>query len=330
MLNSECLQRLQEFPNINNNKGISIAVEAPTCCSGYAEFNVDRHVPLRQYFGKTIDSPTTYKDNICSRMSYGVGSGSSTVGGDIQSTRTSELSKGMSLMITELNKYQFCVGNYCKKKFSFNHVTVLYYLSNAHSHPVISLKKHCDVVVSPDNIVGKNNNSQTPGTPTIVLTLHCSKVLDLFKRYSTGKKFDKGSKVDSIQLNHGDLFVLHPRDERVIRRRVRGNNIDSYELEKSTSQFQHGVHFKNLPSLRKNKNRDNYKVSISVCFRNVQRKLMFSTVSNLQISKSFHKLENPRNTNAMISRYDVITKKRKTLDNQYELKRISKLLKRFK
>ena len=123
---------------------------------------------------------------------------------------------------------------------------------------------------------------------------------------------------------------MHPRDERVSRRRVRGNNIDSYELEKSTSQFQHGVHFKNLPSLRKNKNRDNYKVSISVCFRNVQRKLMFSTVSNLQISKSFHKLENPRNTSAMISRYDVITKKRKTLDNQYELKRISKLLKRFK
>ena len=123
---------------------------------------------------------------------------------------------------------------------------------------------------------------------------------------------------------------MHPRDERVIRRRVRGNNIDSYELEKSLSQFQHGVQFKNLPSLRKNKKRDNYKVSISVCFRNVQRKLMFSYNSNLRISKSFHKLENPRNTSAMKSRDDLMAKKRKSLDNKYELNRISKLLKRFK
>ena len=54
-MNEECLNRLKFGINMKgNNKGIVVSIESPKCCIDYAEFNVDRTVPLRQYFGKDI------------------------------------------------------------------------------------------------------------------------------------------------------------------------------------------------------------------------------------------------------------------------------------
>ena len=54
-------------------------MESPKCCKNYAEFNVDRRVPMWQYFGRDIGEGV---DGGVFRWSYGVRSGSSTVGGD--------------------------------------------------------------------------------------------------------------------------------------------------------------------------------------------------------------------------------------------------------
>ena len=49
-LYKECRNRLK--CKTDTKKGIWITVESPKCCKNYAEFNVDRRVPMRQYFGR--------------------------------------------------------------------------------------------------------------------------------------------------------------------------------------------------------------------------------------------------------------------------------------
>ena len=111
---------------------------------------------------------------------------------------------------------------------------------------VITLKPHCDLEVSAKNVVNKNI-SQKAETPTVVLTLQSDKKLDYYKRYSNGTSFVNGNcdtknRVDSMILQHGDFFILHPDDERVFSRKIRtkGNRFKA-KHEEMKSQFQHGV-----------------------------------------------------------------------------------------
>ena len=123
-LNLECVDLLKEENNlyignsyVNDQKhqnGINVAVESPKCCVNYAEFNLDRKVPLRQYFGKNSKK----NHNNIERISYGVGSGNTTVGGDIMTTTTRPLTRNMTIMCEKLSSMtQFkCIGKYVKTR----------------------------------------------------------------------------------------------------------------------------------------------------------------------------------------------------------------------
>ena len=66
--------------------------EQPKFCDKHVEFNIDRKVPLRQYFGEEVINHNNNKE-VCARYSYGVGSGSTTVGGDVATTKTKQCAK---------------------------------------------------------------------------------------------------------------------------------------------------------------------------------------------------------------------------------------------
>ena len=44
--------------NINTHDGINVCIESPKCCKGYARLNIDRGVPICQYFGKVSKDVT--------------------------------------------------------------------------------------------------------------------------------------------------------------------------------------------------------------------------------------------------------------------------------
>ena len=228
--------------NINTHDGMNVCIESPKCCKGYARFNIDRGVPICQYFGKVSKD---VKNNTQKISTYGVGSGSSTVGGDTFTNRTREMPLFFEDMCKELTSYIEHFNKINNNEISttnFNHVTLLYYLNDKETRKNIILKKHTDIAVTAGNKV-LENNSQFPGTPTVVLSLYEPKYVKFFKRYSDGKSFENDSKETSkMIMNHGEFFFLHPHDERVLNREVLGgDNRNTYTKEKLASQFQHGV-----------------------------------------------------------------------------------------
>ena len=46
-----CINTLRQ---INTHNSMNICIESPKCCKGYARPNIDRGVPIRQYFGKVF------------------------------------------------------------------------------------------------------------------------------------------------------------------------------------------------------------------------------------------------------------------------------------
>ena len=199
----------------------------------------------------------------------------------------------------------------------FNHVTILYYMPNMKgNNPIIELKPHCDLEVTASNKV-KVNNSQKEGTPTVVLALKCKKDVTFYKRYSNGKKFedDRGTKVDSMTMNHGDLFILHPKDERVFKRRIWNTELHEYQNETKSSQFKHGV------VARKKKRKE--RLSISVCFRQVKQIQQYSR-NNTLIDAQGVECKNDMRTEAMQKREERIAKKRNNIMNTANIERIRK------
>jgi hypothetical protein len=86
---------------------MSISIESLTCCKGYVQYNIDRNLPVRQYFVQS--RMVKNSGNITRRRIYGVGTGSSTVGGDIQTTSTSPLTLLMKRIISHLNGMVFSI-----------------------------------------------------------------------------------------------------------------------------------------------------------------------------------------------------------------------------
>ena len=62
--------------------------------------NCDRGVPLRQYFEMDVEKDDG--DNRLFRYTYGVGSGLSTVGGDVETVPTKPLTATMKLICKQL------------------------------------------------------------------------------------------------------------------------------------------------------------------------------------------------------------------------------------
>ena len=217
------------------------------------------------------------------RSCYGVGSGSSTVGGDSVTNKTQPLTDSMKNMCNLLSNHEELIEIAKKpdmKPLKFNHVTVLYYLSRQKSN-VITLNAHCDVEVTSSNIF-KQGNSQSENTPTVVLSFCETKSINFHKRYVEGGRFGIDKKVCSLSMSDGEMFVLHPNDERVIKRTIRSRQKKKRDEAKS-SQFKHSVTF-NLDITSGVSGNDcdgsTYRVTISACFRDVQTSNWFNDISN--------------------------------------------------
>lgn len=99
----------------------------------------------------------------------------------------------------------------------FNHVTILIYSGE---NEVCKLNFHRDQVYNRHGEFLAAKNSQKEGTPTCVLTFGDTRILQFklfhYQEQTNGnyrmKPYDGIDNID-IQLNHGSLFVLHPKDE---------------------------------------------------------------------------------------------------------------------
>ena len=79
-----------------------------------------------------------------------------------------------------------------------------------------------------------------------------------------------------MTLNHGDMFILHPKDEQVIIRQMFDLELNKYKNESRKSKFQHGVECK-IKNKKENHifERTKQQVSISVCLREANTTKMY-------------------------------------------------------
>ena len=139
-------------------------------------------------------------------------------------------------------------------KNKFNHATVLTY--RGHNH----LTSHTDQVWAPTGKFVSQKNSQKEGSPVVIVTIGDPRKLLFLRRSSNGKRWDVAEKVPfmTVQQHHLQVFVLHPRDERPLRRH------DWMGKRKEKVQFTHRV---DQPQGRE---REGY-LSVAILFRCVTK-----------------------------------------------------------
>lgn len=324
LLKTECIERLEKGIT-NGATGISLTIESPVYCRDYAEFNVFRKVPLRQYFGEDLHED---RNGIATRTAYGVGSGNATVGGDRKMTKTRLMTTVMKNICEYLSseaKVFTNNGKKCRSDVHFNHVTVLYYLSESgRPEHKINLNPHSDMEVTAKNEF-KLSNSQTEHTPTVVISFVDSKDLVFYKRNSDGNRFGEISRVTSMTMNDMDIFVLHPHDERVVKRRLKLKNHGNV-IEDTMSQFKHGVSFS---SSRPGMNEEGYGVSISVCLRHVSKTEKVRKDLGVPISEETEYTEMKEMSEFKKRKIELIESKRKQMSNEDKMAEMNERLKSF-
>jgi hypothetical protein len=200
-------------------------------------------------------------------------------------------------------------------------------MNDSKNNKKVTLNPHCDVGISAVNVY-HTNNSQKEGTPTVVLSLSAGKPISFYKRYSNGKKFvSEAAFVDKLDMKHGDLFVLHPLDERVIERRIHDG--EKFKIESQKTQFKHGVECIWDRKKRVNDVHQTSSLSISVCFREPKICQNFSQYKNITVDEKGMEYDNDIRTQQMNARNKNIEKKRKEIQNSNNLKRIRKKTRRF-
>ena len=154
----------------------------------------------------------------------------------------------------------------------------------------------------------------------------CKKLQHTHLQISTTKLQKVLKRYNSMQLNHGDFFVLHPDDERVIPRMIQTHaNKHKYIKEDKCSQFQHGV----TMSIEKNKiarSGKGYKMGISVCFRESVVQRDYCKKFNIMLDSNMKWLDNDNASLAMMRRNENIDYKRKELNKSKNIRRMNELL----
>lgn len=147
----------------------------------------------------------------------------------------------------------------------FNTVTMLFYYGKS-GRTVTQLSYHRDQQYWRDGSLSPQQNSQTPFTPTCVLTIGHSRVLRFI--LSDGQGDDKYShvKLEPLSLCHGSLFILHPCDE-IPRRRKKYSRYSKEHL-----YFKHGG-VKHGP---------NDGLSVAFVFRHVNRQVRVNSNGNVE------------------------------------------------
>lgn len=168
-----------------------------------------------------------------------------------------------------------------KTSNKFNHATILTYMGHN------KLTMHADQVWSTNGKFDEKKNSQKKDTPVVVITVGAARRLAFHRRGvgKCGQKWcvpEKEIAMLAIQ-KHGDIFLLHHKDEFPTRRR------DGWGIEFRRMQFLHRV--MQPPA----KERDDY-LSIAIVLRCVESTVLVdittNTVSsNKDVSQSISKRE---------------------------------------
>ncbi len=307
-INNVSCDVLSMLKKVNLSTGMSIAVESPSYCKDYAKMSCDRTTPIRQYFGKTLKEEVSVKGAAKSgkymrRASYDVGPDCKSIGGDVKNTITRDWSPSMERLADKLTGIvkKDTAMNTGSKLESFNHVTVLFYLTNPKAghdeRRRVEIGFHTDVNRTPDGDP-KPGHPQVASTPTVVLSLGDGKTLRFQKRYSNGSQWDDSERIEVEKtLDHGSFHYLHPLDEMVLHRMV--NRSGKFQKEESKSQFMHSVKSQSHVSDTE------VKVCVSLCFRQVPFATYYDPTSTLADPNTGEFVKNQRVTEAMKKRDDL-------------------------
>ena len=157
-----------------------------------------------------------------------------------------------------------CSINDPMQVMKFNSATMLFYYGKS-GKTVTQLSYHRDQQYWRDGSLNPLQNSQTPYTPTCVLTVGHSRVMRFI--LSDGKNDDRYSHIQlkPLHLCHGSLFILHPCDE-IPRQRSK-----FIEHSNEYLYFKHGG-VKHGP---------NDGLSVAFVFRNVNRQVRVGDHGNI-------------------------------------------------
>lgn len=142
------------------------------------------------------------------------------------SEKMKQLAKDVYNFVTEVYKDD----STCLDISEFNTCTILLYYGDA------SLAPHRDQLYRTDGSLDPGRNSQEVNSPTVVLSLGDPRIMNFFLCTDGrgGNDSMDAIKVDSIELDHDSMFVLHPCDEKPRLRAI------FHKLQHLVTYFKHG------------------------------------------------------------------------------------------
>ena len=219
-------------PNLDR-KGVSLSADSPY--NQNVSINIQRCAYLRQHFGMNYKSSNPAAD-VRNRFTYGTGDGTKTVGTPPFHFSTRPFNHHMKIISSAIQK--FIKKEYAQdsmKVSTLTHMTVVSYYQRRKVKPnSCQLDYHRDVSYTSDGKYNEFKNSQSFNTPTIVLCIGQSRTLKFRNCCAcySNRRSTPSSSIREFKLNHGDMFVLHPDDERPSMRNKKDTTINTF--------FQHG------------------------------------------------------------------------------------------
>ncbi len=213
--------------------GISLSADSPYNATKPV-INMEREAYLRQHFGMEVPGVVTGRNDTVMRYTYGTGAGVISVGSPQMHSATRPFSDDMHVVRNYLTQFLLDISDGSMPVPNLVHLTVIAYFQRRKVKPsTCQLHYHRDVTYSQKGNYSVKKNSQRENTPTIILCVGEPRVLRF--RLCTimpSQRVQYGSVVKEFTLEHGDIFVLHPDDERPMVR----PEIDSNHM----TYFQHG------------------------------------------------------------------------------------------
>ena len=217
--------------DFNTNNGITLTADHPFGSKGL--MNITRPAVLRTYYGKNIEaaSASCYR-----RFSYGYDN--STVSSDPRKFATKPMNEDMyeigKYLKTIASRHYHNLGYKCDiLDYDYNHCTVLLY-NHYCKNKNYKLNYHCD---SAYNHKGKfmDHNCICENSAVLVYTLGDDRDIH-FKKRNLTKHINRyvwvedNTSLYSLTLQNDSLFILHPLDEKPMKR----------QSEDKISQIMHG------------------------------------------------------------------------------------------
>lgn len=156
------------------------------------------------------------------------------------------------------------------KELTNHHTHLTYFHKRMQMNEDMQLAYHNDILNTDDGEYIDSDNTQQMDSPTYSITVGDDRVLT-FKEWRVGVGKEGASskeKEQQIVLRDGDLFILHPSDEKMMKR----------SGKKYPTKWKHG-------NVKTKKNQSDY-LSFSLIFRNVCAKQQFDETGRLLYDRS--------------------------------------------